>query len=179
MSSKRPVSQFRNIYQVKKKECIDPRFNSAFGEYDPDYFRKQYNFINDLRKNEKETLTQQLKQDFNEEEGEESDKNEDNKYEKIKKKKEIKEAIGRLKQQISSFDQNEQKLELQKKLKAETRKDAADGKRPHYFNKTETRVLQLAQKYKELKQNGTVDKFLAKKRKKQMGKDNKRMKNDF
>ena len=44
----------RNIFQVKKREIIDPRFNSAFGEYKPEFFRKQYGFIHEMRKNEKD-----------------------------------------------------------------------------------------------------------------------------
>jgi hypothetical protein len=35
--------------------------------------------------------------------------------------------------------------------------------------------LELAEKYKELKKTGKVDKFLAKKRKKQLGKDKMRL----
>ena len=57
LSSKKPVSVFRNVFQVKKnQEPIDPRFNSAFGEYKPEFFRKRYSFINDLRMREKEVF---------------------------------------------------------------------------------------------------------------------------
>jgi ribosomal RNA-processing protein 36 len=56
LSSKKPVSIYRNIFQVKKKEVIDPRFNSAFGEYKPEFFRKRYGFINDMRIKEKEVI---------------------------------------------------------------------------------------------------------------------------
>ncbi len=50
ISSKKPVSKFRNIFQVKKQELIDPRFSAAMGEYRPEVFRKQYGFVNDMRK---------------------------------------------------------------------------------------------------------------------------------
>lgn len=53
LSSKRPVSTYRQVFQATKKESIDPRFNSAFGEYKPEFFRKSYSFINDIRTNEK------------------------------------------------------------------------------------------------------------------------------
>jgi ribosomal RNA-processing protein 36 len=52
MTSKKPVPKFRNVFNVKKQELIDPRFNSALGEYRPEVFRKQYGFVNDMRKNE-------------------------------------------------------------------------------------------------------------------------------
>lgn len=54
ISSKKPVSSFRNVFQVKKnaKTSIDPRFNPAMGEYKPEMFRKNFSFVNDIRKNE-------------------------------------------------------------------------------------------------------------------------------
>jgi hypothetical protein len=36
-------------------------------------------------------------------------------------------------------------------------------------------LIELAEKYKELKKNGQIEKFLAKKRKKQLGKDSKHL----
>jgi ribosomal RNA-processing protein 36 len=54
LSSKKPVSKFRNIFQAKKREFIDPRFSSAMGEYRPEVFRKQYAFVNDMRKRDVE-----------------------------------------------------------------------------------------------------------------------------
>ena len=53
-SAKKPVSSLRQIFTPIKHDIIDPRFNSAFGEYKPEAFRKQYDFINDIRINEKE-----------------------------------------------------------------------------------------------------------------------------
>jgi hypothetical protein len=41
------------------------------------------------------------------------------------------------------------------------------------------KLLELAEKYKELKKAGKVDKYLAKKRKKQMSKANKHFKSGF
>ena len=39
----------------------------------------------------------------------------------------------------------------------------------------EQKLLDLAEKYKELKKSGKIEKFLAKKRKKQLGKDSKHL----
>jgi hypothetical protein len=54
LSSKKPVSIFRNIFETKKRESIDPRFNSAFGDYNPNVFRKTYGFLHEMRLKEKE-----------------------------------------------------------------------------------------------------------------------------
>jgi ribosomal RNA-processing protein 36 len=40
------------------------------------------------------------------------------------------------------------------------------------------KLLELAERYKELKKSGKVDKFLAKKRKKHLGKANRHLKNN-
>ena len=56
LTSKKPISTFRNIFQSKKKEFVDPRFSSAFGEYKPELFRKSYSFINDIRLREKDVI---------------------------------------------------------------------------------------------------------------------------
>lgn len=56
LTSKKPVSTFRNIFQVDKKERIDPRFNQAIGIYKPEVFRKRYGFVNDMRLNEKQVF---------------------------------------------------------------------------------------------------------------------------
>jgi ribosomal RNA-processing protein 36 len=53
VTSKKPVSSYRQVFQTQKRELIDPRFNSAFGEYKPENFRKSYGFIKDMRENEK------------------------------------------------------------------------------------------------------------------------------
>ena len=86
-------------------------------------------------------------------------------------------------------------------MKSLATQDAKEGKRPHFINKSklllnfqmkenlllkaktntifvfkaEQKILDLAEKYKELKKSGKVEKFLAKKRKKQLGKDSKHL----
>ena len=56
ISSKKPVTMFRNIFQVRKQEFVDPRFSAAMGEYRPEVFRKQYSFVTDMRKREIEVI---------------------------------------------------------------------------------------------------------------------------
>ncbi len=118
LSSKRPVSTFRNILPVKKQEFIDPRFSSAFGEYKPDRFRKSYSFINDMRMKEKEALSLELKQE-----------------EDAERREAIKSALSRLKQQIKSYNESEKKKEFEESVKKKAMQEAKQGKRPHFINK--------------------------------------------
>ncbi|CAF0924401.1 unnamed protein product [Brachionus calyciflorus] len=154
LSSKKPVPVLRNVFQAKKKEFIDPRFNPALGEYKPEVFRKRFGFINEMRENERKMLQEELK-----------------KEEDPVRRDQIKAALTRLKQQITSFKASEKKEEFKAKLKKVANEDAKEGKRPHFVNKSEQKILELAEKYKELKKNGKIEKFLAKKRKKQLSKD--------
>jgi ribosomal RNA-processing protein 36 len=63
ITSKRPVKLYREVFHAEKVERIDPRFSNAFGEYKPDYFSKNYEFINDMRENEIKVLEEQMKQE--------------------------------------------------------------------------------------------------------------------
>lgn len=58
------------------------------------------------------------------------------KEEDPEKRDEIKNALMRLKQQLKAHKENEKKDELKAKIKQETFKDAKEGKKPHFINKS-------------------------------------------
>lgn len=62
MSSKRPVKLENNVLPVKKVLNRDPRFEPMCGTFDKTSFKKDYKFVNDLRKKEKSQLEKQLKE---------------------------------------------------------------------------------------------------------------------
>ncbi|XP_059645635.1 rRNA biogenesis protein rrp36 isoform X2 [Cornus florida] len=45
VSSKKPMSRFREVIQAPKKVVRDPRFESLCGELDVEGFKKRYNFL--------------------------------------------------------------------------------------------------------------------------------------
>jgi hypothetical protein len=47
----------------------------------------------------------------------------------------------RLKQQLKAHKENEKKDEMKEKIKKETLKDAKEGKKPHFINKSELYLL--------------------------------------
>ncbi|KAG8902326.1 rRNA biogenesis protein rrp36, partial [Tulasnella sp. 417] len=52
-TSKKPVSRFRQIVEVKKMEARDPRFSTlSAGEFDATKFASSYGFITDIQKDE-------------------------------------------------------------------------------------------------------------------------------
>ncbi len=63
MSSKRPVSRYREVIHVPKAESsvTDPRFNDRAGNLNLDLFKKTYSFVEDIKKKEKEKITKEAK----------------------------------------------------------------------------------------------------------------------
>lgn len=60
MSSKKRVKIFQEVVAVKKIVPRDPRFDPLCGSYDEKSFKSNYKFINDLKKNEKKQLQDEL-----------------------------------------------------------------------------------------------------------------------
>ena len=64
MSSKHPVSRFREVVPVtkaKRREIRDPRFEETAGHLNPDLFKKSYAFVDDLKRKEKQLLQREAK----------------------------------------------------------------------------------------------------------------------
>ncbi|KAJ3692709.1 hypothetical protein LUZ60_011804 [Juncus effusus] len=159
VSSKIRPKKFREVIQAPKKVVRDPRFESLCGNLDPEGFRKRYNFLYDVQlPSEKEKL------------------------QKLIAKTKNPDAISELKNHITWIDKQlksnpgkktESKI-LSEHIKKE--KEAAKlGKRPYYLKKSEIRNRKLVQKYDELKEEGKLDKYIEKKRRKNASKDHRFM----
>ncbi|OAX38762.1 DUF947-domain-containing protein [Rhizopogon vinicolor AM-OR11-026] len=61
ITSKRPVSRRRTVVESKAPQPRDPRFLHITGDYKPEKFREQYNFLSSLHSNELKTLRESLK----------------------------------------------------------------------------------------------------------------------
>jgi ribosomal RNA-processing protein 36 len=63
MSSKRPVSRFREVVPVAKdsrREIRDPRFEETAGQLNSDLFKKSYAFVDELKKKEKQLMEREV-----------------------------------------------------------------------------------------------------------------------
>ena len=68
MSSKRPVSRFREVVAVtkdKRREIRDPRFEEGAGQLNQDLFKKSYAFVDDMKKKEKLLIQKEVKKTKN------------------------------------------------------------------------------------------------------------------
>ncbi|XP_043698372.1 ribosomal RNA processing protein 36 homolog [Telopea speciosissima] len=155
ISSKKPVSRFREVIQVPKKVIRDPRFESLSGTLDVDGFRKRYSFLYETElPAEREEL------------------------QKLKKKSNDPKVIEELKNRISWIDKNlrtESAKHIDAGILAEHKKKereaAKQGKHPYYLKKSEIRERRLVEKYNNLKETGKLESFIEKKRRKNASKD--------
>ncbi|XP_071079437.1 ribosomal RNA processing protein 36 homolog [Haliotis cracherodii] len=157
-SSKKPVSIYREVIPVKKRVSRDPRFDDMSGNYNEAIFKSSYAFLDDVKKREKEKLAKQLKKTKNDQ-----------------KKKELQYLINRMDQQASADKQKQTRKELEKDWKKKELGRVVEGKNPYFLKKGDLRKLELAERFKELKKTGKLDKYMGKKRKKNASKEKKKL----
>ena len=147
-SKKIPKRAFVKAAPVPKKQrAIDPRFNPRAGTYKEKHFRRNFEFAFDMKDKELEELKKSSKS-----------------YENPEDKNKAKYLIQRM---------ENQKRELNKRLN-KPKPVIKDGKKL-YSSKKATLAQELVDKYEELKGQGKLQSHLEKRRKKQAGKERKRM----
>lgn len=150
ISSKRPVKQSL-VRSVRPQRSIDPRFNPRTGNFNEDEFKKNYEFAYDLRDQELEELKK--KKPASKEDND--DNNEQKKY-----------LIQRMENQ-----KREQQKRLRNKKPVIINKDGTK----YFPSKKEIRAQELVAQFEELKKTGGLEKHLEKRRRKEAGKQRKKM----
>ncbi|XP_014289182.1 ribosomal RNA processing protein 36 homolog [Halyomorpha halys] len=151
VSSKVPPKT--NFNKVRKP--IDPRFDSAFGEFNEKAFKTQYGFLEKIKRREKFQLKKQLKHETDPEEVEK-----------------IQYLLTRMKNQQrekKKRDIKEKRIEEEKQKFAEA---VFAGERPNFPSKKEQLAEEVLQNFEHLNSKGKLSKYLSKKHKK-MSKDKK------
>lgn len=157
-SAKRPVSVIREVFQTKKKAHNDPRFDPRAGEYSEKVFKSTYSFISDLRSKERAELEEMLRSESDPEQ---------------------RKTIKKLLQRMKNREATEKQKRRQSKIDEEYRKFVAESKEhgvtPKFLSKKERRQVELAERFRELKKVGKLDKYLEKRRKKNVRKERKHL----
>lgn len=147
MSSKHPHKK-TFLRGPKQARSIDPRFNPRAGKFKEDHFRKNFQFAFDLKDKEIEQLK------------------------KSKRSLKDPEEVEKTKYVIQRME-NQKREQLKKKEKT---KHIVNQDGSKYFpSKKEQFAQELVTKYVELKESGKLSSHLEKRRKKQAGKERKRM----
>uniref|UniRef100_A0A3B4YB94 rRNA biogenesis protein RRP36 n=1 Tax=Seriola lalandi dorsalis TaxID=1841481 RepID=A0A3B4YB94_SERLL len=158
-STKKPAPFLRQVVPVRKPTLRDPRFDDLSGEYKPEIFEKTYKFINDIKHQEKEVGGKQLKRTTK----------------SNQRKEKLQFLLKRMENQERARKSREQQRERELQFKRQQRELANQGERPFFLKKSEKKKLQLAEKYQELKKSGKLENFLSKKRKRNAGKDRRKL----
>jgi len=157
ISSKKPVSRYREVIEVKKKKSRDPRFDNLSGKYNEDLFKKSYKFLSEMEENEMNMIQDKIKKTKNPLE---------------------KEKLNRVYQSLKSKKQTEKEKERRQAIKREWRKKemqrVKEGKKPFYLKKADLKRMELIDKYKNTKSK-SIDKILEKRRKRNASKEHKLM----
>uniref|UniRef100_A0A1I7T9X5 rRNA biogenesis protein RRP36 n=1 Tax=Caenorhabditis tropicalis TaxID=1561998 RepID=A0A1I7T9X5_9PELO len=163
ISSKRPVSSFRNIYgdheKGTKKKRWDPRFDSRAGDFKEVCFENNYQFLDEIRSDE----MKDLRSEFSNARAEGDEK-----------------KAARLKNTLQKMETRE-KTRAEKRRQAETRKELHDdniermlrGEAPIFRTKAQVRRIDAEKKFDELKKDNKLDKYMQKKAKKESAKQKK------
>ncbi|RVE76643.1 hypothetical protein OJAV_G00010460 [Oryzias javanicus] len=162
ISAKKPAPFLRQVVPVKKPVVRDPRFDDLSGEYKPEIYEQTYKFINDVKQREKEIIQKKLK-----------------KTKRNGQKEKLQFLLKRMENQERARQSREKQRERELQFKREQRARADQGARPFFLKKSDKKKLELAEKYQDLKKSGKLEKFLSKKRKRNAGKDRRKLPKDL
>mmetsp|Transcript_4555 Transcript_4555/g.13100 ORF Transcript_4555/g.13100 Transcript_4555/m.13100 type:complete len:325 (-) Transcript_4555:426-1400(-) len=154
-SSRKPVGRLRDVVQTPRIERKDPRFEELSGRYNPERFRKQYSFLYDeALPQERAAVKSMLK-----------------KVKGVEAKEALTTRAGQLDAALREDALRQKKRKFEAELKAKEREAVRAGKKPFFLKKTDRRKAELVAQYQDLQKSGGLDKFLAKRRRKNAAKD--------
>jgi len=153
ISSKiKPRSGFGKTQQ-KTAKIRDPRFDDLSGDFDKTEFEKGYAFLKDIDDEDEKNLKKFVKGS--------------NQEDLVEKAKEKLKQIKRVSREQTKEKKVDEKLRCLKKAEMAAVKE---GKKPFFLKKSEKKKLELAEKFKALKQSGKLEKYMEKKRKRNAAK---------
>ena len=165
MSSKVPVGRLREVVlpeemrqRVHRKPSRDPRFSDLSGRLNKDLFDKSYAFLEDHRKDDIAQLRQLLRDSKDE-----------------RKRRIAQQQLNRLQQQQQQHVRDSARKELKRKRRAQEGEAVTQGKQPFFLKENERRKLEVQERYESLKEQGKLQKYMTKKRKRNAAKERKRM----
>ncbi|KAJ3066615.1 rRNA biogenesis protein rrp36 [Podochytrium sp. JEL0797] len=149
-TSKRPVSRFRQVIEIPKKEIgRDPRFSKFSGTLNEGLFKRSYGFLEEYQKSEIEQLRATISKTKDEDEREVL-------------RQELHKKVSK---QVENARQEKQK-NIDRQWKKTEMESVKQGKKAFYLKKGDKEKLALFEQYKKLGEGKGVDKFLEKRRKK-------------
>eukprot|EP01025_Chloroclados_australasicus_P025890 TRINITY_DN25759_c3_g1_i1.p1 TRINITY_DN25759_c3_g1~~TRINITY_DN25759_c3_g1_i1.p1 ORF type:complete len:326 (-),score=71.43 TRINITY_DN25759_c3_g1_i1:830-1807(-) len=160
VSSKVKPSRIREVpgLSVKHKKTWDPRFDRSADEQAVDKsFRRRFAFVfNEVLPNEINELQQKIKQE-----------------EDPDVKWQLKQQLITKKQRLKQHQQKMENEAFETEIKDQQKEAIKAGKNPYFLKKAEKEKMMLKRKFEKLKEEGKLEKVMAKKKKKRARKDQK------
>jgi len=157
ISSKKAVSRKREVVLVAKREFRDPRFEPLSGYVDESKARAAYSFLDDYREDEMKELGSAIK----------TTKDEDT-------KERLKRALMSMESKKKAQMRKQKEQEILDKHRKEEKELVKQGKQPFYLKKAEQKKRLLLDQFGELK-GKKLDRVIERRRKKQEGREKKKM----
>ncbi|VDM98323.1 unnamed protein product [Thelazia callipaeda] len=154
VSSKIPVSKFRNVFQNEKlgRPILDPRFDDRCGEFNDYIYHNNYDFLNDIRQQEKKILIEELKR-VKREGGGDLDH--------------LKETLKNMKNREKTKEDVERRKQVIREIRHENIERMQKGLPPIYKTRAQIRQLLWEKKSEELKGGKKLEKYLHRRAKKE------------
>ncbi|KAJ2413774.1 rRNA biogenesis protein rrp36 [Coemansia sp. IMI 209128] len=160
MSSKRPVSRFRQVVDIAKPQTRDPRFDNLSGHFNEDLYEKSYGFLDKQREEEIESLKAQMQKIKNRDPHE---------------AQRIQTVVSSMQSQMAAQRQKKHTQELKRTHRKKELEAVKQGKTPYFLKKSDLKGLEVAEKFTKLKGESKLDNYLEKRRKRNATKDHRRM----
>jgi ribosomal RNA-processing protein 36 len=158
MPSHRPVSRFRHVVPVLKRAARDPRFGQRSGKFNETMFKKAYSFLDGMKEGERQMAEKEMRKT--------RDPERKSQLHTLIQKMDSQKLAEKVKEEKRSSEREQRKGETQLQK---------EGKKPFFLKKSVRRQLELAKRYKELKESGRLEKYLARKRKRNAQRDRRQL----
>ncbi|KAG8844068.1 rRNA biogenesis protein rrp36 [Tulasnella sp. 330] len=165
ITSKRPVSRYRQIVEPTKIDRRDPRFSALSGELSAEKYAKSYGFINELQVQEAKTLRENIRTMRKELQQQQHQRNTNTtteiptlslrQMERTEKEiNQLQRNLKRVESLIQRSKQNARERDVLKKLKREENEKRAAGKKDWYLKDSEKKKILLRAKFDDLAKEG-------------------------
>ncbi|KAJ1984985.1 rRNA biogenesis protein rrp36 [Dimargaris verticillata] len=154
MSSKRPVSRFRQVIATQGKRTRDPRFDEQCGHLNEGLFKQAYKFLDGYQQHEEAELRAELKatKDLN-------------------RREQIKRTLSVMASQRNTEEQKAKRKQIIREHRKTEMEHIEKGKQPYYLKKADIKQVELAEKFKDIKDPQRLEKVMERRRKRNAAKD--------
>ena len=135
--SKTPVPVLRKVVPPSRPKPLDPRFDRAFGHYNPDLCSKSYSFIEDIQRDERKQLREAMTK--------EADPHRKHAMQRLLDRQVSVEATQR---------RDAERKAVIREWKTQEKDKVAQGKRPFHLKRKDVDVMVLEKKLEGLKAKG-------------------------